>query len=331
MSLKARPPSHRFLAALAALVALGVGSTARSDTIVFDPDGTFGANPNRTVTGLDWAPGNAVSIGAIPTAVGNTFTTLYQAKLQGTTGDTSAIPGLNTTFEITAVLRFLEVVDSVSTIPGTVSTALFHATPNQSTSFLEIYYNNLTGTPPAGTGGVQSNDLLGTGFADGRLILSGQVLPGNIGDTTFTSQFNQGTTPLDQSGTNDRGNQLTIRGNGSSLVTTNVNFFDPNFFKTVVSTTSLTMFNTSLILPFTTVDPSITFFAGTPRAYTPTLGAVNGVNGPDFQFLADANQSFNAVTAVPEPGTVAMAFTGLLTVSLGSVRKLRRRSAVAAA
>jgi hypothetical protein len=320
---KTRLPSSRLLAALvAALVATGVGGSVRADTITFDPDGLAGGNGNQSVTGFDYLPGNAVTINGAPlsaNSVGQTFTTLYQATLGGyTPGSSPSAPiGLNSAFEITVVAQFKETVTSVSVDPvNQTATVNFTTAANQAGSFLQIYYDNNPAT--------FSNALNGTGYNDGQLILAGSIVkaPGDL--TNFTADENPADyTLLDSDGGDDRGGQLTLQGSGGSKISANVFFVDPNFFKTGLAQIS-TRFNTSLIVPFSEVEPSKTFFNG----YTPTLGAVNGVSGPDFQFQADANESF---TLSPEPSTMGLALAGLGLASLGSLRKLRRRSESSAA
>ena len=91
------------------------------------------------------------------------------------------------------------------------------------------------------------------------------------------------------------------------------------------SATNLTLsfFNTSQVTPFLQVDPSARFSSNgiANGDVVANRGAVNGVTGPDFQFQADANTSFQ-VSAVPEPETYALMLGGLGLI--GFVARRRR-------
>jgi len=52
------------------------------------------------------------------------------------------------------------------------------------------------------------------------------------------------------------------------------------------------------------------------------LGDVNGLDGPDFIFQADANQSFDLI-AIPEPVTASLSLLGLGALGMA----IRRRRA----
>jgi hypothetical protein len=73
-------------------------------------------------------------------------------------------------------------------------------------------------------------------------------------------------------------------------------------------------FNSSLVTPFNQASPSA-LFVGSPGAappdVIPNIGTINGVNGADFQFQADANLSFTP-SSVPEPASIIQASLGLL-------------------
>src|SRR4051812_38899465 len=146
------------------VVTVMVGSSARAAFIDFNPTGT-GATAVMTIAGIDLAPGNALTRGAVPLAVGKTFELEFQSSVSGfvdTNGLTKAPPGLATSYQITAVASFTEVVTSLN---AAKTVATFALAPNQaSNSFFEIYYN------PA----VVANNLAGTGFNLGTLILSGK-------------------------------------------------------------------------------------------------------------------------------------------------------------
>ena len=106
------------------------------------------------------------------------------------------------------------------------------------------------------------------------------------------------------------------------MLTADVGYFDPAFFKTPISQIH---FNSSLVTPFDQVSPSALFtWSARWRCpnVTPNIGTINGLNGPDFQFQADSNFSFTS-SSVPEPASIIQASLGLLAV-LGLAAWVRR-------
>ena len=342
-----------------ALAALGIGGlapTARAaDMITFDPDGFAPGNAPRSITSLDWQVGNAVSIGGNPVVVGEVVELYYQARLAATIPP-STLNGINTVFEITGIARFREMVTSLS-----ATKAQFQIVNDNAFNFIEIYYDT---TP-------DSDDLAGVGFDDGTLILSGDPVnnPDVFFDSNFTiTRFNgnqaNGTTPIlydnvdtdDYSGTGGRPTPFrSVTGSGNTTfdainVVYNSAFFNPGPGLLILTTN----FVTNQVTPFDQVDPSMLFFGDTvgqpghQGTVTPALGTGNGPvrlggggplgtaalagTGPDFQFQADATQSFTVVVAaVPEPGTMTLALTGVGLTSLAALRRRRRPTEAPAA
>jgi hypothetical protein len=287
-----------------------------SSTILFNPSGTP-ATPTETIGGLDFAPGNALAVSALPLSVGKTFQLDYQATLAGLispTGIDFSPPGLNSTYQITAVASFTEVVTSLS---ANNSVATFALAPTQSpNSFFELYFN------PA----VIADNLAGTGFNSGTLILSGKLNPTIANSSNFAMALdasgNPVIQPLDLFNPSNYPGQLTVTGVGSALFNADATSFDPAFFLTPVVQFG---FNTSTSVPFQTTDPSM-LFVGAPGGAAPTVvpnrGAINGSTGPDFQFQADANESFTAAAPAinivkKTNGQVALTPTGPI-VAVGS-------------
>jgi hypothetical protein len=112
---------------------------------------------------------------------------------------------------------------------------------------------------------------------------------------------------FDQNLNNDWPGTLTVCGTGATRVSVEVLSADPNYFPGFSPgqlANLKSFFNTSTVTAFEQTDPSRLFtsndagFDGsaTEVLVPPVLGNINGgpnpPNGPDFQFQADANQSF---------------------------------------
>jgi len=73
----------------------------------------------------------------------------------------------------------------------------------------------------------------------------------------------------------------TVAGSGSAMLSADVTYFDPAFFKTPISQIA---FNSSLVTPFDQVSPSA-LFTGLPGGgapnIIPNIGTINGFNGKD--------------------------------------------------
>lgn len=342
----------RLLLLTGLIAALGVGgwtSTVNADPFLFDPDGPAGPLPAVTVASFDWLPGNALAQSSLPLTNGQDIQLLYQAKLGSlidSNGSAINTPGLadpGATFQITAVASFTE---RVSIAPGS-TTATFSLSPVQVNPFFEIYFNN---SPVA-------NNLAGTGFNVGTKILSGlpalQVAGGSVFSLLDIVHYHD----FDQFLPNNYPGVYTVRGTGGTVVSFNVSTQNTGFFITPL-TMGTTDFNTNQNTPFKQQDPSHLFVSlanagfgdGPAPNVTPDLGSVNGgfglaltpgsdatgVNGQpppatltstgkDFQFQADANESFTP--AIPEPASLVLLCMGLSAGLLGRGWLNRRRLA----
>jgi hypothetical protein len=276
--------------------------------IEFNPTGNGNPADTYAVGSFGWAVGNSLAVGALPLSVGKTYQLDYQATLANLIDPNSTSfvpPGLNSTYQITAVASATEVVTSLNP-DGSVAT--FALAPTQSpNSFFEIYYN------PA----LVANDLAGTGFNVGTLILTASRDPTLPNSGNFALDLNGSGNPIiepfDQFNPVNYPGILSVTGTGSATLNGNVSSFDPAFFETNVAQLS---FDTSNTTPFLETDPSM-LFVGSPGTgapnVTPNIGTTNGVVGPDFQFQAKANSAFTTaaptLATTPSPTSVTLGTT----------------------
>jgi hypothetical protein len=126
---------------------------------------------------------------------------------------------------------------------------------------------------------------------------------------------------LDQFLTDNWSWQQTLEGEGATTLSADITFQNYDFVKTDVTGLVFDLdFNTSNILPFSETNPSLSYWNGTSFG-VPSLGGVNGVDGPDIIFQADANNSFNTLKEVPEPKTVLLFALGLLLLAVSNRRR----------
>jgi hypothetical protein len=315
---------HVIAAALAIGFGLGIAVSANAAPININPQGAGGT---IAVNSLDWLPGNVLCTGVGATSCVNPTTPggppptpiqIYGHGRLGTFVDVGGNPiAAALPYEWTYVFGFREAV-----VPAGPTNANFFVIPGGS-NFFEVRYEAVA----------DSSNLTGTGFNDGILILAGTVLPFDpvtgSGNSTFAATA-IGNAPLDSNPPDQYPGVLSNTGTGSSDFTAFVTFAHPDFFPDGIG--ALRVFtDTFQNQPFQQTNPSSCFWDGTAiingagpnTAGGPctvnTVGAINGVSGPNQMLQTDATSSF---LQVPEPGSLVLVGLGLLSLIGFSRRKI---------
>lgn len=283
-----------FLVGAAVLAAAGA---ARAQAVLFDPDGPYGVASPMEVEAFDFVPGNVLAKNAVPAAasgVGATFDNYSHAVLGALTRNNVplSVPGLNTAYELSYVLRYGETITEQVDLNGNgfKEYAQFQFNPAAPT-FFELWFSLV---PP------NASNLAGTGFNDSIRVLRGRVVRGfsNFLVVEQTVPALGGTpVPLDQFNVNNYPAVTTVAGAGSGHpLTIEVLEWDERWFPAIKAAETLSfniqVLNASIGLPFVSIDPSPKFVGeagGTAPLVSAAVGPVNGFSGPDVLFQADTN------------------------------------------
>lgn len=326
---------------LPAAIAMALGA-GNASAFLIDFDGAGGVDA-KNVSGFDPAqgnviircaatPGNCTSLGSgltdgtyVVESFGHSF--LTSGNFSDENGDAV---NFGTAGEWTLVFGFTE----LSTIAGlSVTSFTTGSTIPGTANFFELYYQ------AAG----DSSMTNGTGFNNGTKILAGTIDAFDPTDATFgRSDFTVTNTPtaLDQfGGVDNYAGKTSVSVNGNLQLKLTPTFRNGAFFIDPIDSLVLAA-SSQLNLPFTQTNPSGCFVqtagGGAPNlggagdtstsagvtGCGDTIGAVNGVSGPNVMFQTDANVALQA--SVPEPTTLALLGGSFLAV--GAARRFNKKT-----
>jgi len=227
--------------------------------------------------GFDWSQnGTAISTPGPAYKDGDTITTVYFADavaIDKTGGGSFTTPNMLTSapgagfavgqYEYTIAAQITEIISGC----GGLCTGAATFTPTGGTFNVYYDYFGLAG------GNTVANQITGSGFTDGALLLSGSILP--EGGSTYNP----------------------IIGSGSFQYAGPVSYTNSNY----ITPDQTNQLNTST-LQFGSSNTNWTAALASPFGSLPVS---------NIQFQADGNQTFSA-TSIPEPGSLALLGIGML-------------------
>jgi len=342
--------------AVALLLSFGAANTSQAALI--DLDGGGGLTGPVDIGSFDWNATSFVAQGgqsAVAAFVGSTggcpagsctFTVFSQGSLSSVNnpqGQFVFVNGLNTAYQITYVAKITETVTGVNSLANPTQ-ATFATVPG-ATGFINLYFSP-----------INSDQLNGSGFNDGTLILRGTTVGSATGDFTIS---NATSVPLDNSPDgNDWGAQNTITGSGrTDTIAFDSLTVNGAFFQSALAQFGIEFSNLSQSVPFNTTNPMACFVtidmnqvqcstydqqfgltyalqpADANGGFIPKVGNVNsggaaGCGGafpticPDFVAQTDPNSPFRSV---PEPTSFLLLGFGLVAVSVYRRRQIAKK------
>jgi hypothetical protein len=319
----------------------------------------FNAGGLETVTGItafDWAPSNVLAYGGNDAFVNYINSggacpdnsCQFQTYVQGSLSAFLGAPGtdLGVTYEITYQMSFRSEVAYGQVLPGDLGAmAIFDFVEDpDAENYFNIYFDE----------SINADDLAGTGFTDGTLVMSGTV---NAPSGT-TSNFQTGGGPTEAIGgdiSTNGGNGTpaawadyqTVTGSGSTGdlsvfdLQVSANSYDSNFFTNGLE--QMLLVNISQQLAFTSVDPALRFEnseTGLDIDVQSEVGTYSGVNGGTYYLdgsnvlMADGGSIIfqtdmnSPVVGLPEPSIFALLGLGGLLGGIAVGQRKKKGSSI---